>query len=144
MSVVTDLAKALANDLKEEFSSNDCTVLLTLVPRSNITDTHGKTVIMVCPRKLETDEDVRGVGAFFRISVDVGIMRQITTDNDSVAAMCDVVENVLAFIRKRKLEGFPAAKWVSAANKPIYDAEKILTSSLFFSVVSSEYVLRGR
>lgn len=144
MSVVTDLAKALANDLKDEFGSNDCTVLLTLVPRSNITDTHGKTVIMVCPRKLETDEDVRGVGAFFRISVDVGIMRQITTDNDSVAAMCDVVENVLAFIRKRKLEGFPAAKWVSATNKPIYDAEKILTSSLFFSVVSSEYVLRGR
>lgn len=144
MSVSTDLAKALADELRAEFEANDCSVLLTLVPRSNIKSTNSKTVIMVCPRKIETAEDARGVGAFFRISVDVGIMRQVTTDNESVAAMTDVVENVLAFVRKRKLSGFPAATWVSATNKPIYDAEKILTSSLFFSVVSSEYVLRGR
>jgi len=143
VSVASELAQAITSDLKEQFGSQTCSVVLALVPRSDLKALHNKTLIMVCPRKLETEEDNRGIGAVYRVAVDVGILRQCAVDNTDISDMMNVVEDVLVFLRKRKLTGFPKAKWISATNKPIYDPQKILNESMFFSIVSATYILRG-
>ncbi|MBQ3332869.1 MAG: hypothetical protein IJG83_05555 [Thermoguttaceae bacterium] len=144
MSVAADLAQAITSDLKEQFDSQTCSVMLALVPRSNLKALHDKTIIMVCPRKLETEEDNRGVGAVYRVSVDVGILRQCSVENTAISELMNVVEDVFVFLRKKTLTGFPQAKWISATNKPIYDPQKILNESMFFSIVSATYILRGK
>ena len=144
MSVSTDLARAVTSELKEQFGSENRTVQLSLVPRTDIKALHGKTLIMVCPRSVKTEADTRLAGAVYRITIDVGVLRQCHIDNDDISELTDQVEDVLEFLRRKTLAGLPQAKWVSAENKPIYDVSRLLNEATFFSVISSDYLIRGK
>lgn len=143
MSIATNLALAVTNDLKEQFDSENRTVSLSLVPRTDIKALHGKTLIMVCPRSVKTESDTRLAGAVYRVSIDVGIMRQCPIDNGDISDLTDQVEDVLSFLRRKTLSDFPQAKWVSAENKPIYDVSRLLNEATFFSVITFDYLVRG-
>jgi len=74
------------------------------------------------------------------VQVDMGIQKKLSTaDNAEIDALMALVEDVMDFLRFRKLEAFPEALWVSTENNPIFVREHLSEMRQFTSVLSLTY-----
>ena len=138
MPVIADIAEAVkaglnAHDFSMEFeAARDYlpvfdlqemqTLHVTVVPA-------GMTIAKLDRSRTQSD-----------VQVDIGIQKKLSTaDNAEIDALMALVEEVVDFLRFRKLEAFPEALWVSTENNPIFVREHLSEMRQFTSVLSLTY-----
>ena len=77
------------------------------------------------------------------VSVDIGIQKKLSGGSAELEAqvthLCDLVQQIADYLRKRPLAGAPYAGWVRTANEPIYVPEHLAEQRVFTSVLTLTY-----
>lgn len=82
-----------------------------------------------------------------RISIDVAVQKKIASDAagaadaDEMDSLCLLVEQVLGFLTRRRLAGFPGALWTGCSNDPIYWPTHLAEKRVFTSVITVTYMV---
>ena len=95
--------------------------------------------VVVAQRSLTMTNASRAAAAW-ELVIDVGAIKKVA---NALPATIDplmvLVEEIALFLRKRRLAGFPAAVFVSAANEPPYSPDQLREQRQFASVLSVTY-----
>ena len=141
MSLPTDIADAVAAELNaapEGTFAQAFTAVRAYVPANDVRDLKDLRVLVV-PRSREDAVETRRL-ARVDVAVDVGVQRRVDpADNAAVDALSDLAEQVLRYLRGRRLAAQEAARWVGAANEPIFYPDHLLEQRVFTSVVRVTY-----
>jgi hypothetical protein len=74
------------------------------------------------------------------VRIDIGIQKKLGKNLDAeVADLCDLVEQIADFLKRRPLAALPYAAWVTTTNDPIYAADHLAQQRVFTSVLSLTY-----
>ena len=138
MSVIADIAEALKDELNDHDFSMEFEATRDYLPVFDLQDMQALHVTIVpagvTMQKLDrsrTQSDVQ---------VDIGIQKKLNAgDNAEIDALMALVEEIVDFLRFRKLEGFPTAMWVSTENAPIFVREHLSEMRQFTSVLTLTY-----
>jgi hypothetical protein len=95
--------------------------------------------VTVVPKAVEISGSTRGASQF-DCQVDIGVQKKLGKDLDTeVAALCGLVDEIAAFLRKRPLAAVPGAAWVRTQNEPVYAPEHLARKRVFTSVLTLTY-----
>jgi hypothetical protein len=139
MKLAIDIADAVAAEL----SSLPLTVHRRVLPAYELAELKDLTVTVV-PKSVGINNITRQSSSF-EVAIDIGIQQKIGKDTDAeVTRLSGVVSEIVAFMNRRKLAGFPAAVFVSMANEPVYSPEHLSEKRLFTSILTIIYrVING-
>jgi hypothetical protein len=97
--------------------------------------------VTVVPRTLEIERVSRS-SAKYIVGIDIGIQRRIEDAAETaVATLGNLVDEILLFVKDTTLSDFPAAKFSSITNDPIYSPEHLQQKRTFTSVLNVKYIL---
>jgi len=145
MATIIDIADAVAatlNDPGEPGFSQSFTAERKALPAFDLADLAGLHVTVV-PKGVEVTGASRSLTQH-DVQIDVGVQKKLSAGSEleaDVAALCGLVEEIAAFLRRRPLTGVPGAVWVRSANAPVYSPEHLAEKRLFTSVVTVTYRL---
>ena len=72
--------------------------------------------------------------------IDIGVQQKLGKDLDAgVATLCNLVEAIAAYLRRRPLAATPHAVWVRSRNDPVYAPEHLADQRAFTSVLTVTY-----
>lgn len=95
--------------------------------------------VTVVPKALEISGAMRSASQF-DCQVDIGVQQKLGKDLDTeVAALCGLVEQIAAYLRRRPLTGAPLAAWVRTQNDPVYAPDHLAQQRTFTSVLNVTY-----
>jgi hypothetical protein len=140
MKLAIDIADAIVTELQAGSFSEPLTVSRRVLPEFELADLKALTVTVV-PKSVGINNITRQSSSF-EVAVDIGIQQKIGKDTDAeVARLSGIVSEIVTFMNRRKLAGFPAAVFVSIVNEPVYAPEHLSEKRLFTSIVTVTYKL---
>jgi len=75
------------------------------------------------------------------VEIDVAVQKKLAGDDPAQTDPYDqLVEEILAWFRRKRLTTYPAAAWSASRNDPIYDPGHQLDLRMFTSVVTLTYL----
>lgn len=80
--------------------------------------------------------------SFFDCAVDIGVQRKISDDPEVLDGLMQLVEEIADHLRFKRLDGFPAAAWLSIENDPIFAPDHLEKERVFTSVLTVTYRVR--
>ena len=138
MSVITDIAEAVKDELNGHDFSMEFGAAREFLPVFDLQEMQTLHVTVV-PAGL-TIQKLDRSRTQSNVQVDIGIQKKLSTaDNDEIDAMMALVEEIVDFLRFRKLAGCPEALWVSTENNPIFVREHLSEMRQFTSVLTLTY-----
>ena len=138
MKLAIDIADAVVAELAAHTFSEPLVVTRLVLPEFELADLKALTVTVV-PKSVGINNITRDSSSF-GVAVDIGIQQKIGKDTDTeVTRLSGVVTELVSFLNRRKLSGFPAAVFVSIANEPVYAPEHLSEKRLFTSIVTVTY-----
>ena len=143
MATIIDIADAVAatlNDPGEPSFSQSFTAERKALPAFELADLAGLHVTVV-PKAVEITGASRSLSQH-DVQIDVGVQQKVGSELEAdVAALCGLVEEIAAFLRRRPLGSVAGAAWVRSANEPVYSPEHLAEKRLFTSVLTVTYRL---
>ena len=141
MSIVTQIAKAVAAELNRNEFTQEFEAVYTVKPSYEPAELDTLHVIVV-PKTLEI-EHISRLSTKYTVSVDVGIMQRIgkMTPEEAVETLGDLVDEIADFLSETQLNDFKAATFAGIANEPIYVPEHLTQMRTFTSVLNVKYAL---
>ncbi|MDH4201406.1 MAG: hypothetical protein OEV87_00740 [Phycisphaerae bacterium] len=138
MKLAIDVADAVVAEMAAHTFSEPFSVTRRVLPEYEIAELKALTVTVV-PKSVGINNITRDSSSF-TVAVDIGIQQKIGKDTDTdVTRLSGVVSEVVTFMNRRKLSGFPAAVFVSIANEPVYAPEHLSEKRLFTSILTLTY-----
>ena len=140
MKLAIDVADAIVTELNSGSFSEPLTVSRRVLPEFELAELKALTMTVV-PKSVGINNITRDSSSF-GVAVDIGIQQKIGKDTDAeVTRLSGIVSEIVTFLNRRKLTGFPAAVFVSIANEPVYAPEHLSEKRLFTSIVTVIYKL---
>lgn len=144
MSLPINIADAVVAELNTA-SAGTFTPTFTAVRRvlpvfelAEMTELH----VSVVPRAVEITGSTRSA-CQHDVQIDIGIQQKLaSTDGEldqQVPMLCELVDQIADYLRRRVLQATPQAVWVRAANDPIYAPEHLSQLRQFTSVLTLTY-----
>ena len=138
MSLVMDIADAVAAELGTGTFSQAIAPQRMVLPEFGLEDMADLRVTVV-PKAVEVIGSTRSV-CQHDVQIDIGIQKKLGKDLDTeVPVLCDLVDEIAAFLKRRPLAAAPHAAWVRTANEPIYAPEHLAEQRVFTSILTVTY-----
>lgn len=141
MALVTDIADAIVAELNAAPAGSFTpafTAVRRVLPAFDLAELAGLQVSVV-PKATEAVGASRAA-CLIDCRIDIGVQRKLGTDLDTeVAALCGLVEQIVAYLRRRPLVGAPHAAWVRTQNDPVYAPDHLAHQRTFTSVLTLTY-----
>ena len=141
MSIVVDIAKALVTELNAQTFDPSFTAKRAYRPVFELKDMATLQVTVV-PRSREIQSGTRSVSQQ-DVQVDIAIQkrlgREAETDPTETDGLMDLADQIIAYLRSRKLAGVSGAVWVRTEHQPIYSVEHLERFRGFTSVLTVTY-----
>ena len=138
MALVMDIADAVATELGTGAFSQAIAPQRMVLPEFGLEDMADLRVTVV-PKAVEVTGSTRSV-CQHDVQIDIGIQKKLGKDLDAeVPVLCELVDEIAAFLKRRPLQATPHAVWVRSANEPIYAPEHLAEQRVFTSVLTVTY-----
>jgi hypothetical protein len=138
MKIAIDIADAIVAELGGNTFSEPLVATRRVLPEFELAELKALTVTVV-PKSVAIANITRQSSSY-EVAIDIGIQQKISADTDAeVARLSGVVTEIVTFMNRRKLTGFPAAVFVSMANEPVYAPEHLSEKRLFTSLITVTY-----
>ena len=138
MSLVMDIADAVAAELGTGTFSQAITPQRMVLPEFGLEDMADLRVTVV-PKAVDVTGSTRSV-CQHDVQIDIGIQKKLGKDLDTkVPLLCELVDEIAAFLKRRPLAAAPHAAWVRTANEPIYAPEHLAEQRVFTSILTVTY-----
>ena len=141
MSLALDIADAVAAELNTAPPGTftpPFTVVRRVLPVFELADL-ATLRITVVPKAVEINGSTRSASQY-DVQVDIGVQKKLGKDLDAEAPpLCDLVEGIAAYLRRRVLGLAPHAAWVRTQNAPVYAPEHLAERRVFTSVLTVTY-----
>ena len=138
MSLVMDIADAVAAELGTGTFSQAIAPQRMVLPEFGLEDM-AELRVTVVPKAVEVTGSTRAV-CQHDVQIDIGIQKKLGKDLDTeVPVLCELVDEIAAFLKRRPLSAAPHAAWVRTANDPIYAPEHLAEQRVFTSVLTVTY-----
>ncbi|NIA06914.1 MAG: hypothetical protein GWP14_04615 [Actinobacteria bacterium] len=138
MAIIIDIAEAVKEELNGGTFSQAFTAERHYQPVFELKDM--KTLhVTVVPKEIEMQLATRNTSQH-DCGVDVAIQKKLeSVDLAEIDELMGFVEEIIAFISRRKLASVPGALWIKTANEPIYAAEHMEQFRQFTSILTLTY-----
>ena len=142
MAKITDIAESVKDELNGSEFSQTFTAERHYQPVFELKDM--KTLhVTVVPKDVELQLATRNTSQH-DCRVDVAIQKKLeTTDLAEIDELMGLVDEVIAFLSRRKLASVPNALWIRTVNEPIYAHEHLEQFRQFTSIVTLTYRMIG-
>jgi len=138
MALAMDIADAVAAELASGSFSQTIAPQRMVLPEFGLEDLADLRVTVV-PKAVEVTASTRSV-CQHDVQIDIGVQKKLGKDLDAeVPALCELVDEIAAFLKRRPLAAAPHAAWVRSANEPIYAPEHLAEQRVFTSVLTVTY-----
>ncbi|MEZ6193750.1 MAG: hypothetical protein R3C45_21110 [Phycisphaerales bacterium] len=98
--------------------------------------------VSVVPRAVDIAGATR-TASQYDVQIDIGIQQKLASDggdlDQQVPVLCELVDQIAAYLTRRVLQTMPNAIWVRLANDPIYAPEHLSQLRQFTSVLTLTY-----
>jgi len=140
MATSVDIADAVVTELNAGTFGLPFTAQRRLLPEYKLQEMEELRVTVV-PQAVEISLAHRSA-CQNDIQIDIGVQKKITADLDTEAAQLIVlVEEIIDYLRLRRLTDVPQVLWIRTRNEPIYAREHLAQQRLFTSVLTVTYRL---
>lgn len=140
-STILALADAVVAGLNAGTFSLPFTVQRGYRPAAELPDLAAVKVTVI-PKSLAITAASRADG-FYDCALDIGVQRKVNLDDPAeLDALMRLVEELADHLRFKRLDGFPAAAWLSIENDPIFAPEHLEKEHVFTSVLTVTYRVR--
>ena len=138
MALVIDIADAVVAELREGTFSQSFTPLRRVSPQYDIAELAVLRVTVV-PASMEISNDSR-MASRHDVQIDVGIQKKLGRSlDDDIAPLCNLVDEIGEFLKRRRLSQMPQVLFLSLTNDPIYAVEHLVDNGVFTSVLRITY-----
>lgn len=138
MKLALDIADAIVTEIGSGSFSEPLVVSRRVLPEYEIAELKALTVTVV-PKSVVIANITRQSSSF-EVAIDIGVQQKFGKNTDTeVARLSGIVAEIVTFLNRRKLAGFPAAVFVSIANEPVYAPEHLSEKRLFTSILTLTY-----
>ena len=138
MALAMDIADAVVAELALGSFSQAIAPQRMVLPEFDLASLADLRVPVV-PKATEITGRTRSVSQY-DVQVDIGVQKKLGKDLDAeVPALCELVDEIAAFLNRRPLAAAPYAAWVRSANEPIYAADHLAEQRVFTSVLTVTY-----
>jgi hypothetical protein len=138
VSLPVRIADAVTAELTAGAFSQPIAPVRRVLPEFELADLRDLRVTVV-PASLEIEGASRALSQH-DVRIDIGIQKKLGKNLDAeVADLCDLVEQIADFLKRRPLAALPYAAWVTTTNDPIYAADHLAQQRVFTSVLSLTY-----
>ncbi len=133
-----DIADAVTAELNDGGFSLPFTAQRLLLPDFELSQLADMKVSVV-PKAVEFNAFSRQ-HTQYEFSVDVGIQQKLDGDVETLLpGLLSFVDEMVTFLRKRKLTSVPEAVWLRSVNDPIYSREHLVNQRTFTSILTVTY-----
>ena len=143
MGLATEMADAVAAELAAAPAGTftpAITPVRSVLPEFELRDL-AELRVTVVPRAIEITSSTRAAGQY-DVMIDVGVQQKLGADLDAeVAALGTLVDQIAAYLARRRLAAAPKAHWAGIENDPVYAVEHLKQQRVFTSVVTVTYRL---
>ena len=137
MPTVFDIANAIAAELNTEYAG-EFTAVVTAAPLADLKTLRDLRVSVV-PKAVQPVQSTR-TSVSHDMSVDIGIQKKAGDDLEAdCVTMAALAQEILDFLWDRRLATAPAARFITAANEPIFAPEHLQQFRVFTSVITVTY-----
>lgn len=141
MALIIDIADAVAAELNAAPAGTfnpAIAAVRRVLPEFELADLT-ELKVSVVPKAVEINGSTRSASQF-DLQVDIGVQKKLGKDLDTeVAALCGLMDQIAAYLRRRALPGVPGAAWVRTQNEPVYAPEHLAEQRVFTSVLTVTY-----
>jgi len=138
MALAMDIADAVVAELASGSFSQAIAPQRMVLPEFGLEDLADLRVTVV-PKAVEISGSTRSVSQY-DVQIDIGVQKTLGKDLDAeVPALCELIDEIAAFLKRRSLAAAPYAAWVRSANEPIYAADHLAEQRVFTSVLTVTY-----
>ena len=141
MALVIDIADAVAAEINAAPAGTfdpAFTAVRRVLPEFDIAELAALKVSVV-PKAVEINGAMRSA-SLIDCQIDIGVQQKLGKDLDAgVATLCNLVEAIAAYLRRRPLAATPHAVWVRSRNDPVYAPEHLADQRAFTSVLTVTY-----
>lgn len=141
MSLIVDIADAVAAELNAAPAGTfdpAFTAMRRVLPEFELSDL-AELKVTVVPKAIEISASSRS-GGQSDFQIDIGVQKKLGKDLDTeVATLCELVDTIASYLRRRTISGAPTVAWVRTRNDPIYAPEHLAEQRVFTSVLSLTY-----
>jgi hypothetical protein len=138
MSLLIDIADALAVELNAAELSQEFTAEVNLKPEFELKDLKELKVTVV-PKSLKFSGAVRQESGR-EVQIDIGVQKK-TADPEQLATLLQLVEEIAGIFDRKRLAGYPKAVCIGIENEPVYDPEHLRQYRQFTSVITLKFRL---
>ena len=140
MSVITDIADAVAAEINAGTYSQELTAQRLLLPRFDLEDMQSLQVTVV-PKSLTTLPGGRAHNQHDFV-IDVAVQQKLQTINDTeIDDLLTLVDEVADQLRFKRLTSYPNAVWLKTENQPVYAQEHLEEMRQFTSILTFTFRL---
>jgi len=133
MATIIDIANAVTADVNRGSFDIEFTAVMMLLPEFELKDM--KTLkVTVVPKAVKFENMTRDTSSR-EVQIDIGV-QQKTADSERIAALLQLVEDIIAVFDRKRLTDYPSALCVKVAIDPIYDPEHLRQMRQFTSVIT--------
>ena len=142
MSIVTQIAKAIVTELKNNVSNFSISFEPEMLVLPSFEPAELQMLrVSVVPRSFEMERISRS-SSKYTVGIDIGIQRRIEgTPEETVSKIGGLVDEISQFLKESSLSEFPAAQWYGVTNDPVYVPEHLQQKRTFTSVLNVRYIL---
>ena len=138
MALVIDIADAVVAELASGSFSPAISPRRRVLPEFELSEL-AELRVTVVPKGVEISGSTRSASQH-DVQIDIGVQKKLGKDLDTeVAALCGLVDEIAAFLKRRPLAAAPYAAWVRTVNLPIYAPEHLAEQRVFTSVLTVTY-----
>ncbi len=143
MSLITEIADAVTAELNAAAPgtfTQSFTAERKVLPFYELQDLLGLKVTVV-PKAVEITGSTRS-NSQYDFAIDIGIQKKLGSPSAieaEVESLGNVVDQIVEYLRQRKLTAAPFAAWVNTINDPVYAPEHLLEKRVFTSVLTLTY-----
>jgi hypothetical protein len=100
--------------------------------------------VSVVPRAIDIAGATRSASQY-DVQIDIGVQQKLTSApgggelDQQVPVLCELVDQIAAYLTRRVLQAMPTVVWVRLANDPIYAPEHLSQLRQFTSVLTLTY-----
>ncbi|HUS46153.1 MAG TPA: hypothetical protein VM219_09020 [Phycisphaerae bacterium] len=143
MSIIADVADAVAGELAEGTFSKEISVERRWRPRATLSEAgpDDPVAVFVVPKSWAAEVLDRG-RTVETVEIDVAVMRKLAEpadDEATIDALMNLVEEIADFFKMRRLASYPLAAWKHSGRDPIYSPQHLDELRQFTSGVTLTY-----
>lgn len=138
MPDIITLADAITAEINTGTFSRSIAATRSLMPEFDLAELSDLKVTVV-PKAVDFAPFSRQYTQY-DYSIDIGIQKKLSGDIETeMPPMLGLVDEIVTFLRKRKLADMPAAAWIKCTNDPVYARDHLAQSRVFTSVITVTY-----